>query len=647
MKYLHLHLFALGLLLSLVLGLSLACQNEESATDASLSPAVKADEEALAQEKKPDFSSPQIVDSELQLQGLPETLVWYTSKPGVFGSSRAKSGGTYRDWISEFPDTFRTVGPNSNGSFRGALGNGYSLLEINNETKEWIPALASDWAFGSDKKTVYYKLNEKVRWTDGSPVTSKDYLFMLKMMRSPYIQAPYYNDYFTSQITDIKAYGDYVISVTASEEASPDDLLLGTTVSPRPSAFYNNEIKEDYIDAFQWTFEPSTGPYALSSFEKGESVTFSKVKDWWGYCYDYNKYRYNVETIQYTVITGGIDIVKKYFYDGQLDTFPFIIPQLWQEISVQEAVEKGYIERQEAYYVPIEGISGIYLNVRKPPLDKKEVRQGLYYAINMQKMLDTVLQGAYSRYHNIGLGHVFAGITFDDDSLRIPDFDPVKAGELFAQAGYDQFDSDGIRKDLSGNRLSIELLYSAQNHTERLAVLKEEAKKAGLNIDLKLMQEGVFTAVLEKKFQAWWGALTTSIYPDYWQMFHSVNANIPQTNNFFDYADPEMDKLLDAARAASDLQEKARITKEIQRKVHDEALVIPNYYVPFNRGAAWKWWRFPAWLGQKFDAEFYSPGTGGGYLWLDEAIKEEVMSAMDEGRVYPSRLYENTTWKME
>jgi microcin C transport system substrate-binding protein len=613
------------------------------------SKAVEADERAMAAEKRPDFSSPVVEDRGLAVAGLPEKLTWYTSRPGVFGSSRARQGGTFRGYIAEFPDTFRTVGPNANHAYRSFFTTNPSLVEINAETKQWLPALATHWAFGADGRTVYFKLNEKARWSDGSPVTSADYSFMIQMMRSPDIQDPWYNEFYTDQIVDLKAFGERLIAVQLNVPRARDDLLYYASLTPRPRAFYGGVIPKDYVEAYQWSAEPTAGPYYLADFKKGESLTFKKVKDWWGHQYDYNKYRFNVDAIEYRVITGGNDIVRNYFYNAQIDTYPLIIPQEWADAENRDPVKKGWADRQFNYYVPLTGVTGIVVNVRDPLFADLNVRRGLYYAVNIQKMIDTALRGEYSRLHNIGLAHVFAGISFDEDSIRKPAFDPRRAGELFESAGYSRFGPDGIRANPRGQRLSFELLYQSPNHTERLSVLKEEARKAGLEIQLKLMQQGSFTAVREKKFQAWWGGMSTNLYDDYWEYFHSANAEDTQTNNFWGYADEEMDRLLDAFRAEGDLARKAQLDRQIQRKVDEAALVIPSYYVPFFRGVAWKWIRFPSWLSQKYHDDFYDPlsGTTGyvGYFWVDAEIRREVLEAQRGNKAYPPRVFRDQTHK--
>ena len=613
------------------------------------SKAVDADEKAMAAEKRPVFASPAVVDKTLVVPGLPEKLTWYTSKPGIFGSARAKQGGTWRGFIPEFPDTFRTVGPNANDAYRPFFTTSPSLVDNNAETKEWMPAMATHWAFGADGRSVYFKLNERARWTDGAPVTSADYTFMFAMMRSPDIQDPWNNEWFTKQVVDVKAFGDFVVRIQAGVPMSHDDLLLNVSLPPRPRHFYNGVIGKDWVDKYQWVFEPTAGPYFLAAFKKGESLTFRKVKDWWGYEYDYNKYRFNVDTLEYRVITGGNDVVRNYFYNGEIDSYPLIVPQEWSDAENRDPVKKGYIDRQYNFYVPLTGVSGIILNVKDPLFSDINVRRGMYYAINIQKMIDTALRGEYSRYHNIGLAHVFAGLSFDDDSIRKPGFDPAKAGELFTAAGYSSFGPDGIRKNAKGDRLSFELLYQSPSHTERLSVLKEEARKAGLEIQLKLMQQGAFTAVLEKKFQAWWGGMSTNLYDDYWEYFHSVNAGKTQTNNFWGYADKDMDKLLDAFRSESDITKKAALDREIQRKVDQAALVVPNYYVPYFRGGAWKWIRFPSWLSLKYHDDFYDPfgNTTGytGYFWIDSDIKKEVIDAQRSGKAYAPRITRDETNK--
>lgn len=627
-----------------------SCGNEDSSKIKNgVNKHIQADEKLLSEEVRPDFSSP-LITEELQLSvKLPETLTWYTSKPGIWGSERAKQGGTINLSLSEFPQTFRVIGPNSNGGFRSYLDAGESLVSINVETMEWMPQLATHWAFGSDKKTVYFKLHEKAMWNDGEKITADDYLFLLKMMRSKNIKAPWYNDRYTTEIVSIKKYSDYLISITGNIERESDDLLLNLNQSPKPEHHYSGDIPEDFVEKYQWVYEPTAGPYKMSSFKKGESISFTKVNNWWGYDYEYNKYRYNIDNVNIKVITGGLDIQKQYFLNGQTDILGLTIPKEWAASAETNEIKKGYIDRYSSFYEPLTGLYGIALNTKAGVLKDQNVRTGLYYAVNVQKMIDTVLRGEYKRYHNIGLAHVFAGVSFDDDTIRKPDFDPIIASDYFIKAGYTEIGDDGIRVNDKGERLSFELLYSSEHLTQRISVLKEDAKKAGLEIVLNNMTEGAFTILLEKKHEAFFLGMSTFIIPLNWQYFHSDNAK-PQTNNFFMIEDDELDNLVDMYKNESNLQKMANINKKIQRRVHDLALVIPTYYVPYTRGASWKWIRYPSWLSLKYSDTFmdplYSCMSGyTGYNWVDEEIKKEVIQAKIRKETFESRTYIDRTYE--
>ena len=96
---------------------------------------------------------------------LPENLQWLTNTADpVFASPEARRGGTFHTAIMSFPLTFRTVGPDSNSSFRSAiLGNQLSLIGLHPNTLNIIPEIATHWAFDPDKKTMYFKLNPEAR----------------------------------------------------------------------------------------------------------------------------------------------------------------------------------------------------------------------------------------------------------------------------------------------------------------------------------------------------------------------------------------------------------------------------------------------------------------------------------------------------
>ncbi len=516
-------------------------------------------------------------------------------------------------------------------------------------TSDFIPGLATHWALGEDKKHVYFKLNEKAKWSDGEPITAKDYLFLLDFMRSENIQAPWYNNYYEEVIDSIRRYDDYTISIHLKNRVSDWELLYTANVTPLPSHYYSNEVPENYLEEENWRVAPTVNPYLVTEFKDGEYLRMSKVEDWWGYDYPIYKNRYNIESHEIRVITGGTGVAETYFLDGQLDSQPMILPEFWYTADEKEPFKKGYVERFYYNYDEKQGFQGLFLNTASAYLSDRRIREGLAYSLNFDLMLNSLLRGDYSRANNVSIGHKIGEFDFDDTTIRYPEFDPTKAGELFSEAGFDELGSDGIRVNKEGLRLSLEVVYGAQHHSERLALLKEEAKKAGLELQLKQIEGAdLFKQVLEKKFQVWWGAMSTGILPAYWQYLNSENANKPQTNNFFNYASPEMDELVDQYRTTFDFGEKAELSQKIERLMRKEVLLIPWWYLSYARGGVWRWIRFPSYIGAKIgDSSLDGVNPSGGFLWIDEEIKKETLEAMKKGDSFPPILHQNTRWATE
>ncbi len=250
---------------------------------------------------------------------LPEGIAWLTNdRDPVFASPKAVKGGTYHDGLLTFPLTFRVVGPDSNSSFRGAiLGNQLGLIGIHPNTENIIPELATHWAYGADKKTMYFKLDPEARWSDGHPVTADDFVYTLEFMRSKHIVAPWYNDYYTKEIDHVIVYDDHTFAIVGTK-AQPD-LHLKITIGPTPRHFYC-ELDEHFVRAYNWKIAPNTGPYQITAFKKGRYILFERKADWWARDRRYFQHRFNVDRVRYTVIRD-FNLQWEYFKKGKLDSF--------------------------------------------------------------------------------------------------------------------------------------------------------------------------------------------------------------------------------------------------------------------------------------------------------------------------------------
>ena len=579
---------------------------------------------------------------------LPDHLVWVTNDDDPeFAAAEAKRGGTFRTFMMSFPLTLRRVGPDSNGGFAGYLRyNQLSMVAWHPVTRRPIPSLASHWAFDPDGKTVYYRIDDAARWSDGVPVTAHDFEFTLAFMRSKFIVAPFYTDYYTTQIVDIKAYGDRIVGVEGATPKPPDDLLYEYGPGVVPAHFH--KLDDDWVAVYNWKIEPNTGPYQISEVRKGKYIELKRDPKWWANDRKYYRHRFNPDKIRITVIRD-LNIAFEHFLRGDLDTFGLVLPQFWHDKAKGPQFDDGYIARYWFYNQLPQPAAGMFLNEDDPILKDRNVRIGLAYALNFDRVIRTVLRGDYARMQtfNEGFGE------YDNTSIHAREFDLDKARRYFDAAGWRERGPDGILvKD--GQRLSLRVTYGAAPHTDRLVVLREEAKKAGVELELSL-QDGAaaFKQMQEKKHQiAWMTWASQGLSPEYWQFFHSVNAHVPQTNNLMNHDDPAMDALIDRYRASTKTSERVELAHQLEQMIYDSGCVIPSFEVPYTREAAWAWVKLPKGLGTQttdtlFDPLELSGGvySSGGLFWIDVEEKQRVRAAMADGVKLPPIFVKDETYR--
>ena len=578
--------------------------------------------------------------------GLPETLpddlVWVTNNDDPpFASPDAVRGGTYRDYMSSFPLTLRRIGPDSNGSFAGVLRyNQFSLVSFHPETRRPIPSIATHWAYGEDGRTIYYRLDPDARWSDGVPVTAEDFVFTIHFMRSEAIVAPWYNNYYTERIRDVRQYGDHTLGIQGADAKPGSEMHTSYSIGPTPRHFHENEHKlaEGWVESTNWEVEPNTGPYQIADVKKGKSITLERVDNWWAGDRKYYANRFNPEKIRYTVIRDQATAFQ-HFAKGDLDTFDVTTPQYWHEKATGEDFDKGFIGKYWYYnQLPVPS-GGMILNTATPLLANRDIRYGLAHSMNFDKVINTVLRGDYERMPTFQLGFG----PYDNRSIKPREFNLQQAGTSFDAAGFTERDSTGIRTNADGQRLAMRVTYGSAHHTERLVVLKEEAKKAGVELNLQLLdRSAAFKQMLEKKHEiAWMQWNSSGLSPRYWEHFHTDNANKPQTNNLSNHSNPEMDELIMRYRASSDVEDRIEMAHRLEQMVHDSGVVIPTFQVPYVRESAWRWTRLPDNLGTETSGSLFnelalSSGTfsSGGLAWLEPDGRDTVMDARDDGEAY-------------
>ncbi len=573
---------------------------------------------------------------------IPTDLVWENGmdQPEI-GDPAAKKGGVFRRFIPTFPPTIRPIGENSNSSFRGDLYDyiDMPMVNLHPETMEMIPGLAKEWATSADGRTIYFRIDPEARYSDGAQVKARDFLISVYLRVSDNVVNPYSKQYYRENIAQITMYDELTVSVSLPEAKIYAPAIAGA-ITPSPPHFYS-EYGPDYSERYQWRFPPTTGAYEVlpEDIIKGVSITQTRVKDWWAKDRKYYRYRFNPDKLVHTVVRDESKAFEL-FRAGELDTFFLTQPQLWYEKSEIEPVYKGYIERVTFYNKYPKVPRGLYMNVSKAPLDNLDVRVGIQYAMNWQKVIDVMFRGDYQRLNAFNEGYV----VFSDPSIVARPFSIDAARAAFAKAGYTQEGRDGILTKPDGTRLSVAVTYPAMPQIDRIfAILREEARACGFELRLDGLEYTVaYKKEMQKRHEMALGSwLINPPVPDFHQFLHSTNAidekgNLkPQTNNTFAWHRADTDVLSEKVRTASTAEELKDAAWKLQRIMHDEAIFVPGYSVDFVRIGSWRWVKWPDCENTRFSPPVVYDPHEVFVFWIDDDVKTETQSARRTGMSFP------------
>ena len=580
---------------------------------------------------------------------LPADLKWddgSAEKP--FGDPAARPGGTMHLFVPSFPPTLRNIGQAANNSFRRYHfdDNSLDLVHLQPDTMKEIPALASSWAVSPDNTKAYYRLDPDARFRDGQPITADDYFFAVFFELSDFVMEPFKQNFYKDYVTGITRYDDYTIALHLPNPR-PNPIYFGS-IKPRPRNFYK-ELGADYTQRYQWRFEPTTGPYEIqpANVKQGQSVTLTKVADWWAKDKPFFQHRYNVDQIEFRVIR---DEEKSFqiFLTGEIDIFGMsMFPKYWYDKADAAPFQKGYIEKVQFCNDIPRYPYGLYINRADPLLDDVNIRVGIHHASDWQRVINSYYRGDYERLQNFSMGFG----RFSNPNVKAREYDPAKAREFFAKAGFDQVGRDGILRRADGVRLSFKLMMDVGEEQKTLATLVDSARRAGLELVPEVLDSTTsYKKMMQKNHQiafSAWGV--NGLYPTYWQHFHKDNAVTPEgtrktdTNNITSTVDEGLSRMIDTFEKATTLDEIEKGSHAIIAALHDEASFVPAFYRPWIRTGAWRWVKFP----EGFAKRLSETSIDFGLYWIDEDVKRETLEAMKAGRSFPPVLREYDQYRQD
>ena len=461
------------------------------------------------------------------------------------------------------------------------------------------------------RQGLHWGLNsasEASRLVNGREVTADDVVWTLKR----YVTEP------TSYVKQSAPEMARTVQITAPDkwtvdiQVPRDQFIWVLSYIPDWSQIIPPEVTAKYGDMRDWKNSVGTGPYFLTDFVSGSSITFAKNPNYWdkdpvgpgkG-----NKLPYldgvrvliisDTSTILSALRTGKMDMVGALGYDDA-NEMKKTAPQL---VNVSRAPESGNM---------------IYMRTDKQelPFKDKKVRQALMMATDFDTISKDLLGGTgiKNTYPMTPVsGYINAYLPLEQAPASVQElykYNPEKAKALLKEAGY----PNGFKTSVVSNNLAATIDY--------LSIIKEQWSKVGVDLTLDTRETGVLNTIYRNRSHD--------------QLIYAVDGSVGTFPRMLNYDGPSQQnssyvndayvqevrvKIYEALYSGKQ-DEMNAVHKDLMKYVLEQAWVIPSV---LGKPTTF-WW---PWL-KGYHGEA-SPGNNNmwlwaKYVWVDQDLKFQMI----------------------
>ncbi|MDD5348152.1 MAG: peptide-binding protein, partial [Candidatus Omnitrophica bacterium] len=279
--------------------------------------------------------------------------------------------------------------------------------------------LAEKWEVSEDGLVIVFHLRKNVRWQDGKPFTAADVEFTYQKMIDPVVRTPYGGDF--ERVKSLEVLDEYTVKVTYKEPFAPGLSSWGMSIIPK------HLLEKEDLNSTAFSRHPvGTGPYRLKSWKIQEKIELVSNRD-------YFEHRPFIDRAVTRVIPDESTIFLELQTQG-VDSAGLT------PLQYSRQTETPFFQQQYRKF-RLPGFNYTYLgyNLSNPKFSDIRVRQALNLAVDKQEVIDIVLLG----YGAISTGPYVPQSWAYDRRIKPVEFDPPKAKELLARAGWSDTDGDG------------------------------------------------------------------------------------------------------------------------------------------------------------------------------------------------------------
>ncbi len=424
-----------------------------------------------------------------------------------------------------------------------------------------------------DGRTITLSLRDDIVWSDGTPITSADFVFTYEMYKdtanTPNSTYPYGEA--DGIITSVDAPDDVTVIVNFAEPFAPWVATLFTSVLPKHILEPVYEADGTLIDA-AWNRAPTvgSGPFVFNEWQVGSFMRFVRNDNF----YDAPA---NLDQVVIRFVPDD-DVLLATLLNGEGDIATFIaysdVPTLEAAGLEMQIVASGYNEQL---------VTNLREDSAHPGMLDVRVREAIALATDRFGFTENVLLGL--TYPAPGY---WEGTPFASPNVSAPPYDPDAARILLDEAGWIDSNNDGTR-DKDGVELVLRYVSNTRGiRVDAQAVFQQQLAEVGIGVELVNYPSDIFfngfadggpIALGEFDFAQW---SQTSSFPDpnttVFRCGQIPSEDSPEGSNYRGYCNPEVEELFALSEQETDYDARVALFHQIDELIAADYVFIGVWY---------------------------------------------------------------------
>lgn len=481
------------------------------------------------------------------------------------------------------------------------------------ETGSYYPLIAEFARYPDDSRWVEVTLNPQARFQDGSPITADDVAFTFHKFMTEGV--PQYRVFYKG--VTAKAISRLTVRFELPE--SDRDKMLSLLSTPVfPEKFWKDHNLGEPLASPPL----SSGPYRITAYKVGQSITYSRVKDYWAANLPVNKGRFNFDTLRYDYYLDD-NVAFEAFKAGAFDFRTEGSAKKWATQYRGKNFENHFITKDEQPNDVATASSWLAFNVQKPQFSDRRVREAISLAFDFEWMNKALFYHAYNRTNSYFQNTEYAARNYPDAKElellgplkgKIPDevfsqiYQPpktdgsgydranlLKALALLKQAGW-ELKNQKLTNVKTGKPFNFELLLRSGGNDQWVLPFQHTLSRLGITLNVRQVDSSQYLARLRKSdFDMLPSPYPAMTFPDSNLQFYWASSFISSSYNRPHVMNPVLDGLIaQINQHQGDQAALLPLGRALDRVLTWSYYMIPMWYNATNRYAYWNKFSMPS-----------------------------------------------------